>query len=123
MPQFFFSSVGTPGPEVKRDRLKKYGHPLLGCTIKPKSGLSAKNYGRSVYECLRGGLVFTKDDENVNSQPFMRRRDRFLFCTEALYNAHAGTCEIKGHYLNATAGTCEEMIKRVVFARELGVPS
>ena len=32
------------------------------------------------------------------------------------------TCEIKGHYLNATASTCEEMIKRAVFARELGVP-
>jgi hypothetical protein len=31
--------------------------------------LSAKNYGRAVYECLRGGLDFTKDDENVNSQP------------------------------------------------------
>ncbi|KAH0439553.1 hypothetical protein IEQ34_024044 [Dendrobium chrysotoxum] len=29
---------------------------------------------------------------------------------------------MKGHYLNATAGTCEEMIKRAVFARELGVP-
>ncbi|KAH0446307.1 hypothetical protein IEQ34_024864 [Dendrobium chrysotoxum] len=28
----------------------------------------------------------------------------------------------QGHYLNATAGTCEEMIKRAVFARELGVP-
>jgi len=25
--------------------------------------LSAKNYGRAVYECLRGGLDFTKDDE------------------------------------------------------------
>ncbi|OMP11937.1 hypothetical protein CCACVL1_00205, partial [Corchorus capsularis] len=24
----------------------------------------------------------------------------------------AETGEIKGHYLNATAGTCEEMIKR-----------
>ena len=24
---------------------------------------------------LRGGLDFTKDDENVNSQPFMRQRD------------------------------------------------
>jgi ribulose 1,5-bisphosphate carboxylase large subunit-like protein len=23
-------------------------------------GLSAKNYGRAVYECLRGGLDFTK---------------------------------------------------------------
>ncbi|KMS93637.1 hypothetical protein BVRB_029470 [Beta vulgaris subsp. vulgaris] len=29
---------------------------------------------------------------------------------------------MKGHYMNATAGTCEEMIKRAVFARELGVP-
>ncbi|DAD49259.1 TPA_asm: hypothetical protein HUJ06_032001 [Nelumbo nucifera] len=85
--------------------------PLLGCTIKPKLGLSAKNYGRAVYECLRGGLDFTKDDENVNSQPFMRWRD-----------PQAETGEIKGHYLNATAGTCEEMIKRAVFARELGVP-
>ncbi|KAL4356976.1 hypothetical protein AHAS_Ahas09G0140500 [Arachis hypogaea] len=34
----------------------------------------------------------------------------------------AETGEIKGHYLNATAGTCEEMIKRAVFARELGAP-
>jgi ribulose-bisphosphate carboxylase large chain len=33
------------------------------CTIKKKLGLSAKNYGRAVYECLRGGLDFTKDDE------------------------------------------------------------
>jgi hypothetical protein len=40
--------------------LNKYGRPLLGCTIKPKLGLSAKNYGRAVYECLRGGLDFTK---------------------------------------------------------------
>ncbi|XP_047314562.1 ribulose bisphosphate carboxylase large chain-like [Impatiens glandulifera] len=73
-------------------------------------------------ECLRGGLDFTKDDENVNSQPFMRWRDRFLFCAEAIYKSQAETGEIKGHYLNATAGTCEEMIKRAVFARELGVP-
>ncbi|XP_073122363.1 ribulose bisphosphate carboxylase large chain [Henckelia pumila] len=79
-------------------------------------------HGRAVYECLRGGLDFTKDDENVNSQPFMRWRDRFLFCAEALYKAQSETGEIKGHYLNATAGTCEEMMKRAIFARELGVP-
>ncbi|KAL3806778.1 hypothetical protein ACJIZ3_000519 [Penstemon smallii] len=52
----------------------------------------------------------------------MRWRDRFLFCAEALYKAQAETGEIKGHYLNATAGTCEEMMKRAIFARELGVP-
>ncbi|KAD0611563.1 hypothetical protein E3N88_43982 [Mikania micrantha] len=29
---------------------------------------------------------------------------------------------IVGHYLNATAGNCDEMMKRAAFARELGVP-
>ncbi|XVE91607.1 hypothetical protein REPUB_Repub01dG0024700 [Reevesia pubescens] len=51
-----------------------------------------------------GFSVVVFDDENVNSQPFMRRRDRFLFCAEAIYKAQAETGEIKGHYLNATAG-------------------
>ncbi|MCD7464077.1 hypothetical protein HAX54_052026, partial [Datura stramonium] len=60
-----FTSIGPPnGIQVERDKLNKYGRPLLGCTIKPKLWLSAKNYGRAVYECLRGGLDFTKDDEN-----------------------------------------------------------
>lgn len=122
-PAYSKTFQGPPhGIQVERDKLNKYGRPLLGCTIKPKLGLSAKNYGRACYECLRGGLDFTKDDENVNSQPFMRWRDRFVFCAEAIYKAQAETGEIKGHYLNATAGTCEEMIKRAVFARELGVP-
>ena len=71
------------GIVMEREYLNKYGRPLLGATIKPKLGLSARNYGRVVYEALRGGLDFTKDDENINSQPFMRWRDRFLFCMEA----------------------------------------
>ena len=115
--------VGAPhGIQVERDKLNKYGRALLGCTIKPKLGLSAKNYGRAVYECLRGGLDFTKDDENVNSQPFMRWRDRFLFVAEAIYKAQAETGEVKGHYLNATAGTSEGMLYRAETAKMLGVP-
>ena len=114
---------GLPhGIQVERDKFNQYGHPLLGCTIKPKLGLSAKNYDRAVYECLRGGLDFTKNNENVNSQLFMHWRDHFLFCAEAIYKAQAKTGEIKGHYLNATASTCKEMIKRAIFATELGVP-
>ncbi|MCB1890306.1 MAG: ribulose-bisphosphate carboxylase large subunit, partial [Rhodocyclaceae bacterium] len=62
--------AGPPtGIVVERERLEKYGRPLLGATMKPKLGLSGKNYGRVVYEALRGGLDFTKDDENINSQP------------------------------------------------------
>ena len=64
------------GIVMEREYLNKYGRPLLGATTKPKLGLSARNYGRVVYEALRGGLDFTKDDENINSQPFMRWRDR-----------------------------------------------
>ena len=96
---------GPPhGIVMEREYLNKFGRPLLGATTKPKLGLSARNYGRVVYEALRGGLDFTKDDENINSQPFMRWRDRFLFCMEAVNSAQAETGEIKGHYLNVTAG-------------------
>jgi ribulose-bisphosphate carboxylase large chain len=108
------------GIVVERERLDKYGRPLLGATVKPKLGLSGRNYGRIVYEALRGGLDFTKDDENINSQPFMRWRDRFLYAMEGVMRASAATGEVKGHYLNVTAGTMEEMYERAEFARELG---
>ena len=112
---------GPPtGIVVERERLDKFGRPLLGATTKPKLGLSGRNYGRVVYEGLKGGLDFMKDDENINSQPFMHWRDRFLYVMEAVNRAAAATGEVKGHYLNVTAGTMEEMYKRAEFARELG---
>jgi ribulose-bisphosphate carboxylase large chain len=113
--------AGPPtGIVVERERLDKFGRPLLGATTKPKLGLSGKNYGRVVYEALRGGLDFVKDDENINSQPFMHWRDRFLYCMEAVNRAQAATGEVKGHYLNVTAATMEDMYERASFARELG---
>jgi ribulose-bisphosphate carboxylase large chain len=112
---------GPPhGIVLEREHLNKFGRPLLGATVKPKLGLSARNYGRVVYEALRGGLDFTKDDENINSQPFMRWRDRFLFCMEGVNRAEAETGEIKGHYLNVTAATMEQMYERAEVARDLG---
>ena len=120
-PHYVKTFLGPPhGIVMEREYLNKYGRPLLGATTKPKLGLSARNYGRVVYEALRGGLDFVKDDENINSQPFMRWRDRFLYCMEAVNKAVAATGEIKGHYLNVTAGTMEEMYERAEFAKELG---
>jgi ribulose-bisphosphate carboxylase large chain len=108
------------GVVVERERLDKFGRPLLGATVKPKLGLSGRNYGRVVYEALKGGLDFTKDDENINSQPFMHWRDRFLYCMEAVNKAQAQTGEIKGTYLNVTAATMEDMYERAELAKELG---
>jgi ribulose-bisphosphate carboxylase large chain len=104
-PIAYVMTCGGPpnGIQVERDKMNKYGRPMLGCTIKPKLGLSAKNYGRACYEGLRGGLDFTKDDENVNSQPFMRWRDRFGFVQDAIERAERETGERKGHYLNVSA--------------------
>jgi ribulose-bisphosphate carboxylase large chain len=73
-----------------------------------------------VYEALKGGLDFTKDDENINSQPFMHWRDRYLYCMEAVNKAQAATGEVKGTYLNVTAGTMEDMYERAEFAKQLG---
>ncbi|MFA5940322.1 MAG: form I ribulose bisphosphate carboxylase large subunit [Sinimarinibacterium sp.] len=112
---------GPPtGLIVERERLDKFGRPLLGATTKPKLGLSARNYGRVIYEGLKGGLDFMKDDENINSQPFMHWRDRFLYVMDAVNKASAATGEVKGSYLNVTAGTMEAMYERAEFAKELG---
>ncbi|MER3536044.1 MAG: ribulose-bisphosphate carboxylase large subunit [Thermus sp.] len=112
---------GAPhGIPVERDMLNKYGRPLLGATVKPKLGLSGRNYGRVVYEALAGGLDFTKDDENINSQAFMRWRDRFLYAQEAVMKAEEATGERKGHYMNVTAPDMEQVYERLEFAKEIG---
>ena len=112
---------GPPhGIVMEREYLDKFGRPILGATVKPKLGLSAKNYGRVVFEALRGGLDFTKDDENINSQPFMRWRDRYLYSMEGVERAASTTGEVKGHYMNVTAADMEGMYERAEFAKEVG---
>ncbi len=112
---------GAPhGIPVERDMLNKYGRPLLGATVKPKLGLSGRNYGRVIYEALAGGLDFTKDDENINSQAFMRWRDRYLYAQEAVMKAEEATGERKGHYMNVTAPDMEQVYERLEFAKEIG---
>ncbi|HJW11434.1 MAG TPA: ribulose-bisphosphate carboxylase large subunit [Albitalea sp.] len=108
------------GVVVERERLDKFGRPLLGATTKPKLGLSGRNYGRVIYEGLKGGLDFMKDDENINSQPFMHWRDRFLYVMDGVNKASAATGEVKGSYLNVTGATMEDIYERAEFAKELG---
>eukprot|EP00979_Chaetoceros_neogracilis_P018714 scaffold11076_cov5385-Chaetoceros_neogracile.AAC.1 len=105
---------------IPHSYLKTFQGPATGATVKPKLGLSGKNYGRVVYEGLKGGLDFLKDDENINSQPFMRWRERFLYCMEGINRASAATGEVKGSYLNVTAATMEEVYKRAEYAKQVG---
>merc|ERR1711865_1370177 len=97
--------------------LKTYQGPATGVIVERER---LENYGRVVYEGLKGGLDFLKDDENINSQPFMRWRERFIYCIEGINRAAAASGEVKGSYLNVTAATMEEMYLRAEYAKELG---
>jgi ribulose-bisphosphate carboxylase large chain len=98
----------------------KWERPLLGGTVKPKLGLSPRAYATIIYECLVGGLDTTKDDENMNSQPFSRWRDRFRYAQEAVEDAAAETGEFKGHWHNVTAGSTLESLRRMEYLYEQG---
>jgi ribulose-bisphosphate carboxylase large chain len=50
----------------------------------------------------------------------MRWQERFLFSMEGVNSASASSGELKGHYLNITAGTMEDMYERANFAADLG---
>ena len=52
----------------------------------------------------------------------MRWRHRFEYVMEAIRKAEQETGERKGHYLNVTAPTPEDMYERAEFAKELGAP-
>ena len=113
-----------PGPGVgiydERVWSNKWDRPLIGGTVKPKLGLSPKAYSIIISECLEGGLDTTKDDENMNSQPFSRWRDRFMYAQGAVENAMAKTGEFKGHWHNVTAGSTGESLRRLEYVHSLG---
>src|ERR1700734_3829333 len=49
---------GPPtGIVVERERLDKYGRPLLGATVKPELGRSGKNYGPGGHGMFKSGLA------------------------------------------------------------------
>ena len=57
-----FSGPAT-GIVVERERLAKFGRPLLGATVKPKLGLSGKNYERTHGGRFAGAAV--AEDEHA----------------------------------------------------------
>jgi ribulose-bisphosphate carboxylase large chain len=122
-PAAYMTTFGGPnnGIEGVRDKMQIYERPLLGGTVKPKLGLSARAYATIVYESLVGGLDTTKDDENINSQPFNRWRDRLLFIAEAIQKAESDTGERKAHFFNVTAGSVEASLERLHAAADAGL--
>jgi ribulose-bisphosphate carboxylase large chain len=101
---------GPPtGLVVERERLDKFGRPLLGRDHQAQARPVGRNYGRVIYEGLKGGLDFMKDDENINSQPVHALARPLPLRDGRVNKAQRATGEVKGSYLNVTAATMEEM--------------
>ncbi len=71
-----------PGPGHGIEGLRKYlgttrsRRPHLGTIVKPKVGLSPKEFAKVAYDAYTGGCDFLKDDENLVDQKFCRFEDR-----------------------------------------------
>jgi Ribulose 1,5-bisphosphate carboxylase, large subunit len=87
--------------------------------MKPKLELSNKNYDHIIFEELTNELNFTKDDENINNQPFMHWHDHFLFCIKTMNKTQTNSGEIKKHYLNITTTTMENIYKHTEITKTL----
>ncbi len=67
-----------------RKALNRPDKPLVGTIVKPKIGLSPKDFADYVYEAGKGGLTNSKDDETLVDQKFCPIEDRTVAVAEAL---------------------------------------
>jgi ribulose-bisphosphate carboxylase large chain len=102
-----------------RDAMNKHGRPLMSCTIRPLQGLSARQYGRAVYEALVGGTDFCADPVLLHNIPTNGWRERYRFAAEAAHAAMRETNEFKSHACNITAPTVELMMERALWAKDM----
>ncbi|MEM1558838.1 MAG: ribulose-bisphosphate carboxylase large subunit [Candidatus Bathyarchaeia archaeon] len=79
--------------------------PHLGTIIKPKVGLTAKDFAKVAYEAAMGGVDFIKDDETLTSQKFNTVEDRITHVMNALDKVKSETgrnvlyaCDITSDY-------------------------
>ncbi|MEM2949096.1 MAG: ribulose-bisphosphate carboxylase large subunit [Candidatus Bilamarchaeaceae archaeon] len=68
----------------KRIGTEKTARPHLGTIVKPKVGLTPKEFAAVAYEAYVGGCDFVKDDENLVDQDFCKFWERAIAMLEVL---------------------------------------
>ncbi|MHA1687631.1 MAG: RuBisCO large subunit C-terminal-like domain-containing protein [Candidatus Heimdallarchaeaceae archaeon] len=88
--------IGTDKGELK-------GRPHIGTIVKPKMGLTPKEWAEVAYEAAIGGVDFIKDDENLVNQPFCPLEERVINVLEKLDQVKSETGRTVIHAVNVTA--------------------
>lgn len=103
-----------------RKLLKVNKRPLIGTIVKPKIGLTSEKHAKVAYDSWLGGCDLVKDDENLTNQKFNKFEKRAKLTLKARDKAERETSEKKMYMCNITSSTCQEMIRRAKFVKELG---
>ncbi len=98
----------------------KSKRPHVGTIVKPKVGLTPKEFANVAYDAWVGGLDLVKDDENLVDQGFCRWKERFDATFEAMDKAERETGEKKIYCTNITDVSFERMIERMDYVVERG---
>ncbi len=94
--------------------------PHVGTIVKPKVGLSPREFAEVAYKSWVNGLDLVKDDENLVDQDFCRWKERFDAVFDAMDKAEQETGEKKLYCTNITDVSIERMLERLDYVRERG---
>jgi len=114
------------GPKFGINGIRKYlgttksRRPHTGTIVKPKVGLTPKEFANVAYKAWSNGLDLVKDDENLVDQKFCRWKDRFDEVMKALNRAEKITGEKKLYATNITDSDIDRMKDRVDYVYENG---
>ncbi len=101
-----------PGPKFGIEGVRKIigtdkgefpGRPHVGTIVKPKMGLTAKEWAEVAYDAAIGGVDFIKDDENLSNQTFCPIEDRTVSVLEKMDLVKEETGRTVIHAVNITA--------------------
>jgi ribulose-bisphosphate carboxylase large chain len=101
-----------PGPKfgikgvrkiIGTDKGEFPNRPHIGTIVKPKMGLTAKEWAEVAYEAAVGGVDFIKDDENLTNQRFCPVEDRVVNVLEKMDLVKEETGRTVIHAVNVTA--------------------
>ncbi|MBR9689962.1 MAG: ribulose-bisphosphate carboxylase large subunit, partial [Candidatus Altiarchaeota archaeon] len=112
-----------PGPKVGIKEIRKITgakkRPHVGTIVKPKVGLSPREWANVAEQAFMGGLDMVKDDENLVDQKFCRWEDRALRVINIAEKVKSETGEGK-IYVPNISDSSSRMLERIDFLEDHG---
>jgi len=110
------------GPQIGNEGIQKIlgDHISVGTIVKPKTGLSVKDWAKTAYRSFLAGLDVVKDDENLTDQEYCRFKPRARAVLGHVKQIEKDTGRKLVYVPNITAGDMDTLIARANLIKELG---